>query len=166
MRTLIAGFGNELRGDDGFGVAVVKELERTGFAAELAQVELIEIGTAGVGLVQKLLTGYDRLIVVDAMQRSGEPGEVHVLRVDAVPETGDIDLHLAVPARALSLAASLGALPAEVFMVVCEPLEIDELRLELSPAVRAAVPVAAGHVRRLAGVNTGPVETVPGEVQS
>jgi hydrogenase maturation protease len=42
-RTLIAGFGNVLRGDDGFGVEVIRQLE----AAPLPPgVTLMEIGTA------------------------------------------------------------------------------------------------------------------------
>jgi hydrogenase maturation protease len=149
VRILIAGFGNELRGDDGFGVKVVRELERVGFAAGRPDVEIVEIGTAGVSLVQKLFAGYDRLIVVDAMKRNAPPGAVHVLRVESVPPAGEIDLHLAVPARALALASSLGALPPDVFLVGCEPLEVDELTTELSPAVRDAVRTAVEQVARL-----------------
>ena len=59
MRTLVAGFGNVLRGDDGFGVAVVRQLELSGSAP--AGTVLLEVGTGGVALAQALLTPYDRL---------------------------------------------------------------------------------------------------------
>ena len=78
VRTLVAGFGNVLRGDDGFGVEV--DPSAAGERAPLADVELMEVGTAGIRLAQELLTPYDRLIIVDAMTRGGAPGTVYVSR--------------------------------------------------------------------------------------
>lgn len=148
-RVVVAAFGNELRGDDGFGIAVLRRLEAT--APQSDHVRLLEIGTAGLRLAQELLTPCDRLIVVDAMMRGGPPGTVYVLEVDDVPAARDVDMHLAVPARALSVAKALGALPTETFLVGCEPADVEELTTELSASVRAAVAVAAAHVKRLIG---------------
>ena len=149
MRVVVAAFGNELRGDDGFGIAVLRRLEQSQQTQQ--HVTLLEVGTAGLRLAQELLTPCDRLIVVDAMTRGGQPGTVYVLRVDDVPAAREIDMHVAVPSRALSVAQSLGALPAETFLVGCEPADVDELTMELSDSVRAAVDVAANHVHSLIG---------------
>src|SRR5262245_21009530 len=111
----------------------------------------MEVGTAGIGVAQELLTPYDRLIIVDAMQRGGRPGSVYVTEVESVESATEVDLHLAVPARALAVAKALGALPREVFIVGCEPAEVDELTTELTPTVAAAVETALEHVRRLLG---------------
>ena len=108
LRTLVAGFGNVLRGDDGFGVAVIHRLQARGPAAG---VNVIEIGTAGIRLAQELLTPYDRLMIVDAMARGGAPGTVYVVAVERWRRPGEVDLHLAVPSRALAVAKALGALP-------------------------------------------------------
>ena len=148
-RIVVAAFGNELRGDDGFGIAVLRQLESMRPTGD--PVTLLEVGTAGLRLAQELLTPCDRLIVIDAMTRGGQPGTVYVLKVDTVPEARDIDMHIAVPARALSVAQALGALPPETFLVGCEPASVDELTMELSASVRAAVDVAAGHVHSLIG---------------
>jgi hydrogenase maturation protease len=148
MRTLIAGFGNVLRGDDGFGVEVVRRLGELG---PLPGVDLMEVGTAGIRLAQELLTPYDRLVIVDAMTRGGPPGTVYVTAVESVESAAEVDLHLAVPARALSVAKALGALPREVFIVGCEPVEVDELATALTPSVQAAVDTALGHIERLLG---------------
>ena len=145
-RTLVAGFGNELRSDDGFGVAVIHRLQARG---PVPGVNVVEIGTAGIRLAQELLTPYDRLVIVDAMARGGAPGTVYVVAVDAVEAAGEVDLHLAVPSRALAVAKALGALPREVFIVGCEPAEVDDLTTELTPAVRAAVDTALEHIDRL-----------------
>lgn len=155
-RTLIAGFGNVLRADDGFGVEVVRRLEADGRLG--AEVRLLEVGTAGIRLAQELLTGYERLIVVDAIARGGAPGTVYVLAVDSVEAAGEIDLHLAVPGRVLGLAQALGSLPRRVYLVGCEPAEVDELAWELTPAVRAAVDAAVGQVYTLLDAGVGAAE--------
>jgi hydrogenase maturation protease len=158
VRILVAGFGNALRGDDGFGVEVVRRLGGEGLPAG---VELMEVGTAGVRLAQELLTPYDRLVIVDATTRGGAPGTVYVTAVESVESATEVDPHLAVPARALSLAKALGALPREVFIVGCEPAEVDELTTSLTAPVQAAVDTALGHVRSLLGgppPSTGPAD--------
>lgn len=147
MRTLVAGFGNELRGDDGFGIAVCHRLKDE----RCAEVEILEVGTGGLQMAQELLSGYDRLIIVDAMTRGGVPGQVYVLEVESVERAKEIDLHLAVPKDAMSVAQAMGVLPRQVFMVGCEPLQVDELAMALSVPVQAAVDVAVGQVMHLAG---------------
>ena len=146
MRTLIAGFGNVLRGDDGFGVEVIRRLQER---EPIADVEVMEVGTAGIRLAQELLTPCDRLIIVDAMNRGGAPGTVYVVQVESVDPAGEVDLHLAVPARALAVAKALRALPPEVFIVGCEPGEVDELTTELTPPVQAVVDAVLEHIDRL-----------------
>src|SRR5262249_18276326 len=74
-RALLAGFGNVLRGDDGFGVEVVRRLQEGEPAPD---VTVMEVGTAGIRLAQELLTPCDRLIIVDAMRGGGPPGTVYV----------------------------------------------------------------------------------------
>lgn len=152
-RTLIAGFGNELRGDDGFGVEVIRRLE--GGPPLGDGVCLMEVGTAGIRLAQELLTAYDRLIIIDAMSRGGVPGEVYVREVDSIEPITEVDLHLAVPSRALGIAKALGALPARIFLVGCEPVDVDELTTELSPLVREAIEPVLRHVRRLLEAEDG-----------
>lgn len=146
MRTLVAGFGNELRGDDGFGVAVCQRIWRE----RCPEIEILEVGTGGLQMAQELLAGYDRLIVVDAMKRGGSPGQLYVLEVQGIEQAREIDLHLAVPRDAMSVAQAMGVLPRHVFMVGCEPLEVDELKMGLSAAVQAAVDRAALQVIALA----------------
>ena len=151
-RTLIAGFGNVLRGDDGFGVAVLHRLAERGVASE--DVDLLDVGTGGIRLAQELTTRYDRLIIIDASTRGGPPGTVYSLIVDDVVATREIDMHTTVPSRALEVAKALGPLPAEIYLIACEPASVDELTTDLSPAVVAAIDEAARRVEEL--VRQGP----------
>jgi len=146
-RTLIAGFGNVLRGDDGFGVEVLRRLAERGMASE--SVELLDVGTGGIRLAQELMTPFDRLIIVDATTRGGVPGSVYTLAVDEVRPTREIDMHTTVPSRALEVAQALGPLPAAIYLVGCEPASVDELTTDLSPVVDAAVDRAIQEIEAL-----------------
>ena len=146
-RTLIAGFGNVLRGDDGFGVEVLRRLAERGMASE--SVELLDVGTGGIRLAQELMNPYDRLIIVDAATRGGVPGSVYTLAVDEVRPTREIDMHTTVPSRALEVAQALGPLPGAIYLVGCEPASVDDLTTDLSPVVAAAVDQAIEEIAAL-----------------
>ena len=152
-RTLIAGFGNVLRGDDGFGVEVVRRLQLD--ERQLDGVETLEVGTGGIALAQALMTPFARLVIVDAMARGGAPGTVYVLRVESVEALRSVDMHMAVPSKALGLAQAIGALPPNIFMVGCEPSEVDQLEMTLSPPVHAAVDYAVREIWKLVSEDPG-----------
>lgn len=153
-RVLVAGVGNLLRGDDGFGVEVARRLD----AMELpAGVHVIETGIGGIALVQELQEGWDVLIVVDTVDRGRDPGSVLVIEPDVIDvellswsERHDMlaDMHLATPWRALMLARALGVLPPIVRMVGCQPVDLERYGIGLDPLVHAAVDVAVDEVLR------------------
>lgn len=140
-RVLVAGVGNVLRGDDGFGPAVAAMLH------DLPEgVTVIETGIGGIALLQELMVGYDALVLIDAVERGAAPGTLFLI----TPEVGDAvhvpDVHLANPDRVLSMAKTMGVLPERVMIVGCQPAEIDELTQELSPPVRRALGTAAARI--------------------
>jgi hydrogenase maturation protease len=156
-RILVAGIGNVLRGDDGFGPAVIAALEaRTDLPAG---VQVVEVGIGGISLVHELMAGYEALIIVDAVERDGRPGSLYVLE-PAVPQLASLtpmqrrdlaaDMHQAVPGRALIIAQAVDALPPVVRIVGCQPAVIDELIFELSPPVQATVATAVNTIISLA----------------
>jgi hydrogenase maturation protease len=150
-RILVAGMGNVLRGDDGFGVELLKRL----LTETLPNgVELIEVGIAGLTLVQRLQEHYQVLILVDAVRRGGKPGTIYVLEPE-IPKVSldklDIglinylaDAHYVEPTKVLALASGLGILPKKVLIVGCEPAIQEEFQIGLSPAVREAVERGVG----------------------
>lgn len=152
-RILVACMGNVLRGDDGFGVVVARELEERDLPDP---VDVTEVGISGVSMAQDLLEGYDALVLVDAMEREGgEPGTLYVERA-AVPDldqydTREIagfaaDMHQTDPSKVLVLGEALGVLPEDTILVGCEPGGTDDLTDSLSDPVREAVPRAVEHI--------------------
>jgi hydrogenase maturation protease len=154
VRVLIAGVGNVLRADDAFGVEVAHRLEKMELPAG---VHVVETGIGGIALVQELQSGYDALVVADAVDRGRPPGTVmliepEVLDVKAlsVTERHDLlaDMHLATPERAMMLARALGVLPERVLMVGCQPEDAEAVGQTISPAVTAAIDVAVHEILR------------------
>jgi hydrogenase maturation protease len=146
---LVAGVGNVLRGDDGFGVVVAQRLLEEDVPAE---VRVLDIGIGGIHLVQELLDGIDALVIVDATDLGRPPGTVSVIRPDVSAPAGPDDLadmHYATPERALMLAGALRILPESVWIVGCQPADAERLGEGLSPPVAAAVDPAVAEVRRL-----------------
>jgi hydrogenase maturation protease len=143
-RILVAGVGNVLRGDDGFGPAVVARLGRLP-----PEVDVVETGIGGVALLQELLEGCDGLVLVDAVDRGAEPGTLFELAPDVAGAVHVADVHLANPDRVLSMAKTMGALPSRVRIVGCQPAEVDELGGAMSDVVAAAVERAVAVVRRI-----------------
>lgn len=141
-QVLVGCVGNVLRGDDGFGPAVADRL------ALPAGVRVVETGIGGIALLQELMTGWDGLVLVDAMDTGAAPGTV----VSVVPQVGEAvhvpDVHLANPQRVLTTAKGLGVLPERIVIIGCQPAAVDELGEGLSPVVERAVPVAARAVER------------------
>lgn len=150
MKILIAGVGNILRGDDGFGNAVIARLNSLSLPAH---VKTSEFGIAGIRLVQELMDGYDALIIVDAMQGGGAPGTLYVIepQLPVITDANEMigDLHQAEPYIALTMAKALRLLPARVTIIGCEPAEYDELKIGLSPAVERAVARAVSKIEQI-----------------
>jgi hydrogenase maturation protease len=155
MRILIAGVGNVLRGDDGFGVEVARALADRSLSDN---VQVFEAGIAGIALVQELMDGYDVVIVADAIDRGEAPGAVLLLEPDSSRaleiDQADlhrslVDAHYAEPSKALLLAKALGVLPPKVFIIACQPASCDEAMAELSAPVQRAITVACSRIELL-----------------
>ncbi len=157
MKILIAGMGNVLRGDDGFGIRVVESL--TAHCNLPEGVEIYEAGIGGIGLVQELMNGYDVLILVDAIDKTAEPGTLFVVQpvtdqteIDALRlHESLVDMHYADPSKVIMLAKALDVCPAKVFLVGCQPEYVDDAVEGLRPPVERAVPLAVKEILKLIG---------------
>ena len=160
-RVLVAGAGNIFLSDDGFGVEVARRLAGSPVPDG---VEIADVGIRGVHLAYQLLDGYDVLILVDALQRGGEPGTVYVIEPDlgaAAPADGDgparapVDAHGMTPDAVFAMLKSLGGTVGKALVVGCEPADLGE-GIGLSPVVAAAVQPAAETVLDLLAQTAAP----------
>jgi len=143
LQTLVIGVGNDWRGDDGAGPAVVGRL------GCCPLVTVLRHGGDGADLIE-VWQDAARVILIDAVRSGAAPGTVH--RVDA----GAVDLpahwrfcsshHIGV-AEAIALARVLGRLPRHLVIYGIEG-ENFALGTGLSPAVARAVETVAGEIRQ------------------
>lgn len=149
-KVLVAGIGNIFLGDDGFGVEVVRRLAERDLPPD---VEVLDVGIRGLHLAYQLLDGYRALVLVDAMARGGEPGELYVIEpdLDAFDQPAQdqalLDAHSMDPETVLRSITALaretgGQRVGRVLVVGCEPATVEEwmgLSEPVSGAVDAAV---------------------------
>lgn len=89
MKTIILGIGNTLKGDDGVGPYIISKCKDSPFPHPLGlihsvsptgkrvEVELIDAGTVPENYIQKIIDSKpDNLIIIDAIDFGGKPGEV------------------------------------------------------------------------------------------
>ena len=152
-RILVAGVGNIFLADDGFGVAVARQL------ATLPQrpgIDVRDFGIRGMDLAYAMQKGYDAVVLVDASPRGESAGTLSVIDARAdLDTTPVIETHGMDPVRVLALARALGRVPDRVLVVACEPERIvtpedwDEMDGRLSDTVTQSIPAAIDLVRSL-----------------
>ena len=163
-QVLVAGVGNVLRGDDGFGVRAAEALARDPRLP--LRLKVIETGIGGMSLVQELLDPFEGLILLDAFDRGGAPGQIYVLE-PSLPDLSGLspsarrdyfaDTHYATPMRALALVAAAATLPPLLRIVGCQPARMDDFGIGLDPAVERAIPDAIACVLAIvADMEQGP----------
>ncbi len=148
-KILIAGVGNELRQDDAFGMLLAQKLQNeTSFPPS---VKVMEIGSAGIHLVQQLFDKYDVLILLDIVKWGGAAGTIHFKEVEVkdiahlpTDEKNEFlaDMHYINPLKALMMAKAMNVLPKQVLFLGCESEEHEEIGIGVSAAVEAALPLA------------------------
>ena len=146
MKTLILGLGNPLVTDDSVGLRVVAELKP--LLAGRDGVDVDEDYWGGLRLMERMI-GYDRAVVVDAIQTGAPPGTIHRLAPGSVPTQRSASSHDVSFPTALALGRRLGEhLPADdqILLVAVEAEDILTFGEQCTPAVRAAIPRAVEDV--------------------
>jgi len=111
----------------------------------------MEIGSAGIHLVQQLFDKYDTLVLLDVVNWGGEPGTIHFKEIDVkdirdlpAEEKNDFlaDMHYINPLKALMLAKALNVYPQKVLFLGCESAAHEEIGVGLSSEVNNSIPAA------------------------
>jgi hydrogenase maturation protease len=112
--TLIIGVGNEFRGDDGVGIAVVRQL-----LEEIPpHITIIEASGEGAALMEAWKE-YSRVFVVDGTFSGSPPGTIHRFEAHQEPlptQFFHYSTHAFSVAEAVEMARALGQLPPELIV--------------------------------------------------
>ncbi|MCJ7654247.1 MAG: hydrogenase maturation protease [Dehalococcoidia bacterium] len=138
-KTLILGLGNSLLSDDGVGLTIAAELKSR---LEQSDITVMETSVAGLSLLD-LLVGYDRAIIIDAIQTlNGKPGQIYRLDPEAFDTTRrTISPHDVNFTTALELGKKVGlSLPQEIVIFAIEVSDVSTFSEECTPEIRHAIP--------------------------
>ncbi|MEW5772065.1 MAG: HyaD/HybD family hydrogenase maturation endopeptidase [Thermodesulfobacteriota bacterium] len=135
---LVLGVGNILMHDEGLGVRVVEHLAANYEFSE--NVELMDGGAGGLRLTEEL-TQHDCVVIVDAVQNGGAPGDLYRLEGDdlKLSLTFKQSMHETDLLETLACCEIIGHRPNCVVLGM-EPLNIEGWSLELTPPCAAALP--------------------------
>lgn len=142
---LVAAVGNLWLGDDGFAGEVAKGLRERELPDDIA---VADFGTGGLDLAYEVMRGYEALVLVDVSRQGGRPGTLYLMEVNedsiegAIEDGTQIDPHGMDPETVLRFVRATGGWPGKVVVIACEPAQVEEVAIGLSPAVAAAVPGA------------------------
>ena len=143
-RALIICIGNYLLGDDGIGVHVAQKLSGIELPEE---VEVIEAGTS-LFFLSPLLEEAGHLLFVDAVEKGGTPGSIHLLDAGEISSAGakKATVHELGLSDTLDVIKLKGQPLPEMLMIGVEPEKTD-VGTELSSPVENAIPAVVQKIK-------------------
>jgi hydrogenase maturation protease len=151
MKTLVVGLGNPILSDDAIGIRVAQAVRER---VSDPEVEFLEASLGGLSLAERL-EGYDRAVLIDAIQTrgqrsplgDGEPGTVYRLTLDDLPTYNADGAHDASLKTALQVFRQQGGhVPDEIAIIAIEAVNMLDFGETLTPEVEAAIPAAVDAV--------------------
>ncbi len=145
---LIAGCGNKLFGDDGFGPEVVEYLTDHYNIPE--NICLLDVGTAIRKILFTISLSEPRpkvIVIIDAVDKGREPGEIFDISIDEIPmeKIDDFSIHQVPSSNLLKELQDLCSVKVRV--MACQIKTIPEtMESGLSEPVKKAVPLMAKRI--------------------
>ena len=148
-KILVLGIGNLLMNDEGVGIHVINALEKAG---EIAGADLMDGGTGGFHLLG-FIQSYKTIIIIDASLDQYPPGHVRVLQPRYAKDfPKQLSAHEIGLKDLIDSAVLLGNMP-KLHLIAVSVKEFQDMGMELSPEVEAAIPEVVVRVRELVELN-------------
>jgi len=118
----VIGVGNPLRSDDGIGIILLEKL--IGRKDELPNgIEYVDGGTGGMNLLH-VLTRFDVVLIIDAVNFDGNAGESRLFKLDDVNSkkiSATVSTHETDILKILQLSKELDEIPSDLFIFGIQP---------------------------------------------
>ena len=155
MKTLVLGLGNELYGDDGVGIHVVRKLkqeleEKKGTTSWLDNVFLEECSLSGLALLD-IIVGYDFLIIIDTIKRSNPvTGKIHVLEGKNLRHIPGPSPHYVSIPQTLEVGEKIGLeVPSKIKIIAVEAKNMYNLGEGLTEEMTRVIPELVEEVKKV-----------------
>ena len=146
MRTVVVGLGNPILSDDSVGIKVAGAIREQ--LSGVPQVEVVEAYAGGLRLMEAI-SGYDRALIVDAVQTgTSPPGTLLLFELGARGGTRNLLCsHDSDLDTSLALGRDLGLpLPEEIRIIGIEALDVETFGERLSGQLQAALPAVVAEI--------------------
>ncbi len=151
-KTLVLGLGNDLFGDDGVGIHVIRRMRaalenRKHLPDWFEHTVFEECSVSGLALLD-VIVDYDRLILIDTIKkRSPVPGRISLLKTEDIRDVPGPSPHYVSLPQAVEIGRGLGLkVPAQIDIVAVEAKNLYDLGEELTPEMESAIPEIISHV--------------------
>jgi hydrogenase maturation protease len=136
VKPLILGLGNDLFGDDGFGLVAARRAS----AIVGSDADVVETGAAGLALLD-LMVGRPLAVVLDAICTGrGQPGALYRMKVGDLRSVSNLSPHHVGLPEVLRMAQQLEwPIPNEVHIIAVEAEDIITMGRGLTPPVEQAL---------------------------
>jgi len=143
-KILVLGIGNILLNDEGIGIHVVSALEKEGYRGA----DLMDGGTGGFHLLG-FIQSYSTVVMIDASLDDFPAGHIRIVRPKYAKDfPKQLSAHEVGLKDLLDAAFLLGNMP-EIYLVAISVKDFQDMGMELSPEVEAAIPEAIKQVKAL-----------------
>jgi len=154
-KTLVLGLGNELYGDDGVGIHVVRRLKQNIeknaiFIKDRRNIDFLECSLTGLALLD-VIVGYDTLVIIDTIKSSTpEAGKICLLDgADLRHIPGPSPHYVSIP-QMIEMGQKLGLkVPMQIKIIAVEAKDMYNLGEGLTPEMEKAVPRIIRELQKL-----------------
>jgi hydrogenase maturation protease len=144
-KILLMGLGNDLRSDDGVGLAVVREVKKR--LDDSNGIDVKESPEMGMALLDDLI-GYNEVVLVDSVQTGKfPPGSLHELDENNLKVLHGASPHYMGISEVLALGRAIPLhMPHRLKIFAIEVNDPFTISTEISTAVSESIPTAATRV--------------------
>lgn len=131
IKTLVVGIGNILMEDDGIAIELCRYLHKM----DIPYTKILEAGTENWRIFSEL-DGFDRLIIVDAVNCGYKPGTVALFKDFEVLNTHPVSLHDKSFLSDIFIYKKLKGKPKQIYLFGIEPYKVD-WHIGISPNLKS-----------------------------
>ncbi len=155
MKTLILGLGNELYGDDGVGIHVVRQIKQkieanSASSKVTSQIDCQECSLSGIALID-VIVGYDSLIIIDTIKSTNpKPGKIRLLDENQLRHIPGPSPHYVSVPQTIEIGRELGLkVPSRIKVIAVEAKRMYNLGEGLTQDMKNAIPRIVQEVQTL-----------------
>ena len=137
-RTLILGLGNPILSDDAVGIRTVEKIEK--LVGKKDGIDYVKDSVAGLRILD-IINGYDKLIIVDAVEKGGKPGTLYKIPLSELDATIHLtSLHSINFAAAIKWGKEMGfKIPEDISIYGIEIIDVVNFSEKMTPEVQNSV---------------------------